>query len=132
MKIAEIHRLTPFPAPETFSSSEMNLYRYCGDDPVDMGDPTGLYFVIVGSKDYRQGVIEALREEGAKNEDVKNAIAEMAKSDNPHVIQHADSMFNSNPFDTAGPGHKAPRTDAYYGKMDMFSKSWWHSWTDTK
>src|SRR4051794_30797397 len=20
----------------------------------------------------------------------------------------------------------------YYGKMDMFSKSWWHSWTDTK
>ncbi|MEY2521037.1 MAG: hypothetical protein QOF24_2796, partial [Verrucomicrobiota bacterium] len=29
-------------APEAFSSSEMNLFRYCGDDPVDNGDPTGL------------------------------------------------------------------------------------------
>src|SRR5882724_8902710 len=28
-------------APETFGSSEMNLYRYCGDDPVDNRDPTG-------------------------------------------------------------------------------------------
>jgi RHS repeat-associated protein len=29
-------------APEAFSSSEMNLYRYCGDDPVDNSDPLGL------------------------------------------------------------------------------------------
>ena len=29
-------------APEAFSSSEMNLFRYCGDDPVDGSDPTGL------------------------------------------------------------------------------------------
>jgi RHS repeat-associated protein len=29
-------------APEAFSRSEMNLYRYCGDDPVDRSDPTGL------------------------------------------------------------------------------------------
>jgi hypothetical protein len=29
-------------APEAFSSSEMNLYRYCGDDPVDKSDPFGL------------------------------------------------------------------------------------------
>src|SRR6266478_9432972 len=29
-------------APEAFASSEMNLYRYCGDDPVDHGDPLGL------------------------------------------------------------------------------------------
>ena len=29
-------------APEAFGSSEMNLYRYCGDDPVDRSDPTGL------------------------------------------------------------------------------------------
>jgi RHS repeat-associated protein len=31
-------------APEAFGSSEMNLFRYCGDDPVDMIDPTGLRF----------------------------------------------------------------------------------------
>jgi RHS repeat-associated protein len=29
-------------APEAFSSSEMNLFRYCGDDPVDGSDPLGL------------------------------------------------------------------------------------------
>jgi hypothetical protein len=29
-------------APETFSTSELNLFRYCGDDPVDGSDPLGL------------------------------------------------------------------------------------------
>ena len=29
-------------APEAFASSEMNLFRYCGDDPVDRNDPLGL------------------------------------------------------------------------------------------
>ena len=35
-------------APEAFSSSEMNLYRYCGDDPVDKTDPLGLLTIIIG------------------------------------------------------------------------------------
>jgi len=30
-------------APAMFSSSELNLYRYCNDDPVDRSDPSGLY-----------------------------------------------------------------------------------------
>jgi RHS repeat-associated protein len=29
-------------SPEAFTSSEMNLFRYCGDDPVDGSDPLGL------------------------------------------------------------------------------------------
>jgi RHS repeat-associated protein len=29
-------------APETFSSSELNLYRYCNNDPVNGSDPDGL------------------------------------------------------------------------------------------
>ena len=32
-------------APEAFGSSEMNLYRYCGDDPVNGSDPLGLEFI---------------------------------------------------------------------------------------
>ena len=33
-------------APDTFTTSEMNLYRYCGDDPVDGSDPLGLDAVL--------------------------------------------------------------------------------------
>ena len=29
-------------APEAFGSTEMNLFRYCGDDPMDGSDPFGL------------------------------------------------------------------------------------------
>jgi hypothetical protein len=35
-------------APDAFTSSEMNLYRYCGDDPVDRSDPLGLEFIDGG------------------------------------------------------------------------------------
>ena len=33
-------------APEAFAGSEMNLFRYRGDDPVDKSDPTGLITLI--------------------------------------------------------------------------------------
>jgi RHS repeat-associated protein len=36
-------------APEAFSTSEMNLYRYCHNDPVNKSDPMGLLeFEIMG------------------------------------------------------------------------------------
>jgi RHS repeat-associated protein len=33
-------------APKTFSSSELNLYRYCHNDPVDKSDPFGLLDIL--------------------------------------------------------------------------------------
>jgi RHS repeat-associated protein len=43
-------------APEAFSDSEWNLYRYCGNDPVDNSDPFGLevqasleYYIMPGT-----------------------------------------------------------------------------------
>jgi hypothetical protein len=42
MKSAEIHELTPIPTPIGFDAGDMNLFRYCGNDPVDRTDPTGL------------------------------------------------------------------------------------------
>jgi hypothetical protein len=32
-------------APEAFTTSEVNLYRYCGDDPVNNTDPMGLELI---------------------------------------------------------------------------------------
>jgi RHS repeat-associated protein len=32
--------------PSGFDAGDMNLFRYCADDPVDRSDPTGLYTVI--------------------------------------------------------------------------------------
>lgn len=33
--------------PTGFDAGDMNLFRYCGDDPVDRSDPTGLEFLSV-------------------------------------------------------------------------------------
>jgi RHS repeat-associated protein len=35
--------------PTGFDAGDMNLFRYCGDDPVDMSDPTGLVGTGTGS-----------------------------------------------------------------------------------
>jgi RHS repeat-associated protein len=40
-----------FQAPEAFTSSELNLYRYCGDDPVDGSDPLGLHDINLLPRD---------------------------------------------------------------------------------
>ena len=36
-------------APEKFSSSELNLYRYCNNDPINKSDPLGLDPIVVSS-----------------------------------------------------------------------------------
>jgi hypothetical protein len=117
-------------APEAFGGSEMNLFRYCADDPVNRSDPSGLYFDIQGPKGFPEAVMDRFREEGAKNRDVQNAIMEAANSDKPHLIRPAESSGNRNPYGSAGPGHKASRTDAYYG-TPFWSRSWFASFMNT-
>jgi uncharacterized protein RhaS with RHS repeats len=39
-------------APEAFSTSEMNLFRYCHNDPVNRSDPLGLAGIHVDYPDY--------------------------------------------------------------------------------
>jgi RHS repeat-associated protein len=45
------------PDPTGFDAGDMNLFRYCGDDPVDGSDPTGLYSSLTsfGGGDWVKG-----------------------------------------------------------------------------
>jgi RHS repeat-associated protein len=54
-------------APETFSSSEMNLYRYCGDDPVDRSDPLGLLPPGPGLMDVPKDMLTKMYDASNKN-----------------------------------------------------------------
>lgn len=64
-------------APEAFGSSEMNLYRYCGDDPVDKSDPLGLLTVIVAG--YGPGQSEDSNTKWSNQQFIQNA-----KATDPH------------------------------------------------
>ena len=54
-------------APEAFSSSEMNLFRYCGDDPVDKTDPFGLVPPAEGLMDLPRKTLQEMKEAMKKN-----------------------------------------------------------------
>jgi RHS repeat-associated protein len=65
-------------APEAFGTSEMNLYRYCGDDPVDRADPTGLnaLFLVGGNRDnpdYFTKIAQTWAEKYKNSHDGQNA-----------------------------------------------------------
>jgi hypothetical protein len=54
-------------APEAFGSSEMNLFRYCGDDPMDNSDPLGLLSPERGLMDVSKETLRAIWAEHIKN-----------------------------------------------------------------
>jgi RHS repeat-associated protein len=56
-------------APEAFGSSEMNLFRYCGDDPVAKSDPLGLKFLP--SEEEVDSIVEAPSRFGRTNSDMQ-------------------------------------------------------------
>jgi RHS repeat-associated protein len=51
--------------PTGFSAGDMNLFRYCDDDPVDRGDPLGLYAVGTGFSDEQKKQLEDAQKEMA-------------------------------------------------------------------
>lgn len=44
------------PDPKEFAAGDYNLYRYCGDDPVDRSDPLGLTIEYEYSNEGAEGV----------------------------------------------------------------------------
>jgi RHS repeat-associated protein len=100
-------------APEAFSSSEMNLFRYCGDDPVDRSDPTGLYWDIRGSQAFVDKVLSQLWGAAQQDKNVANAIAEIRDSSTGHIVQQAQDPRN--PAPTTSNGLKGNATREFWG-----------------
>ncbi len=74
-------------APKTFSSSELNLYRYCQSDPVNKSDPSGLYVVYSGK--WTEEDAENFREMFKKQWDTpegQQAWTERYNSDLPSIV----------------------------------------------
>jgi NleD-like pathogen effector protein (putative zinc metallopeptidase) len=109
--------------PEAFSSSEMNLFRYCADDPVNKSDPMGLTILATGDAQFRQRVKDEVQELFDSHPELRSAIAELAFDPNRTVtIAHADSSDNPERADSAGTGHKANTTVGLAGKTHYYQK----------
>jgi RHS repeat-associated protein len=109
-------------APEAFGSSEMNLFRYCYDDPVDRSDPTGL---IISADDETKSMMDGLRN---SNDNLRSAIDQLHNSDKVHEFKSAEDEGNSRargPNGLKGNGSQSKRTFADWLKhmFGLYNKS---------
>jgi RHS repeat-associated protein len=74
-------------APKTFGSTELNLYRYCHNDPVNKSDPTGLIWVI---PDKLKKDFDTARAAASKDPVVK-AIFDRIAADKNHTVTVVES-----------------------------------------
>ena len=65
-------------APEAFSSSEMNLYRYCHNDPVNKSDPMGLVWLPMSKEEKKQ--YEAAKDHLSKSDPARQLFNRIEKN----------------------------------------------------
>ena len=75
----------------------MNLYRYCGDDPINKSDPSGLKVEVVveEASDFKTRVEQDIAFCRALDAAYEKAYQEMDKSDEVHVIKPASDPGNT-------------------------------------
>jgi RHS repeat-associated protein len=106
-------------APEAFSSSEMNLFRYCGDDPVDRSDPLGL-LTWKYDKDYPTagpGGRDAIERA------IKNELSKTAKG---REILDGDGTVRIHVVNLSQPDSRVGKTHTEYSKNDSRIDTWFN------
>ena len=86
-------------APEAFSSSEMNLFRYCGDDPINKTDPLGLnaLFMVGGNREdpaYFTKIAQAWAKiyENSHKGETANVVQVRTKEDVNNALKHNQNL----------------------------------------
>jgi RHS repeat-associated protein len=85
-------------APKTFTTSEMNLYRYCGDDPVDRSDPLGTLWRVDPNlpEDLQQHMQESIDSARKRDSNIDAKFAAWEKNPNAmNTITHAENPNNT-------------------------------------
>lgn len=106
-------------APATFSSSELNLYRYCHNDPINKSDPMGLLAPeILYDDSNKKAMVEtdlkALRQIPAFDREMNK----MDKNDKYNAIKDAESGDNRTTQRSPN-GLKTNNTVRNYGVRDF-------------
>ena len=79
--------------PTGFDAGDMNLFRYCGDDPVDRTDPTGLYARGTGWSDKDWALFSNSQPGAADAAEKALAITERALANGGKVMEDAQKAF---------------------------------------
>jgi RHS repeat-associated protein len=101
-------------APEAFGSSEMNLFRYCGDDPVDGSDPMGLVPPGEGLIDLPRRSVQEMKE--AMQENIKRTLTEQspdAPGGKPRHQEHRTMAYDNDK------GERKTSTETGYHKNNV-------------
>jgi RHS repeat-associated protein len=106
-------------APEAFSSSEMNLFRYCGDDPVNKSDPMGTLWQVDPNlpTDQQQHMQERIDTARKRDSNIDAKLTEWEK--NPNAM---NTITNAKNPDNTGP----TLPDGSKGNSSDYSSSWDH------
>jgi RHS repeat-associated protein len=101
-------------APAAFSSSELNLYRYCHSDPINKSDPFGLVPPGEGLMDLPKKTVQEMKE--AMKDNIKRTLIEKSPDGpggKPRHQEHRTTAYDNDK------GERKPSSETGYHKNNQ-------------